>query len=290
MKIMTLPLVPVALLFISCNATGNSNNTVANETLSVTDTVSEEPLDKTPDSSTQKKEALPLGAKSLIESYPDFITGYEDGTILFKDGTRMVYDDGRDKSFEQMLDDSDPEDMFSMRYEEPDGAPEYLADAGRSRNEQLFKKMYGSSAAAVQRNLVSVDWFGHKVRFTKVNGAAGQLAKVAAEIAQYPELKKYMKSSGTFYWRKVRGANRQSAHSYGIAFDIAVDYSDYWKWKNPKAGETAKIKYANRIPLKIVEIFRKNGFIWGGSWYHYDTMHFEYRPEILRYAELTVGG
>jgi hypothetical protein len=24
-----------------------------------------------------------------------------------------------------------------------------------------------------------------------------------------------------------------------------------------------------------------HGFIWGGYWYHYDTMHFEYRPELL---------
>ncbi|MDP3291618.1 MAG: M15 family metallopeptidase, partial [Sulfuricurvum sp.] len=24
-----------------------------------------------------------------------------------------------------------------------------------------------------------------------------------------------------------------------------------------------------------------HGFIWGGRWYHYDTMHFEYRPELL---------
>mgnify|MGYP002637708491 CR=1 FL=1 len=24
-----------------------------------------------------------------------------------------------------------------------------------------------------------------------------------------------------------------------------------------------------------------NGFIWGGRWFHYDTMHFEYRPELL---------
>ncbi|MEJ2663631.1 MAG: M15 family metallopeptidase, partial [Spirochaetia bacterium] len=27
--------------------------------------------------------------------------------------------------------------------------------------------------------------------------------------------------------------------------------------------------------------FEKYGFIWGGKWYHYDTMHFEYRPELL---------
>ena len=25
-------------------------------------------------------------------------------------------------------------------------------------------------------------------------------------------------------------------------------------------------------------------FVWGGRWWHYDTMHFEYRPEIICYA------
>jgi len=25
--------------------------------------------------------------------------------------------------------------------------------------------------------------------------------------------------------------------------------------------------------------------VWGGKWYHYDTMHFEYRPEILMNAK-----
>ncbi|WP_265937085.1 M15 family metallopeptidase [Aliarcobacter butzleri] len=28
-------------------------------------------------------------------------------------------------------------------------------------------------------------------------------------------------------------------------------------------------------------MFEKYGFIWGGRWYHFDTMHFEYRPELL---------
>lgn len=89
-----------------------------------------------------------------------------------------------------------------------------------------------------------------------------------------------MTSSGTFYWRKVRGAHRRSAHSYGIAIDINTEYADYWLWKNPGASETQEIAYANRIPLEIVGVFEKYGFVWGGRWYHFDTMHFEYRPEI----------
>lgn len=149
--------------------------------------------------------------------------------------------------------------------------------------------MYGNTAGEVQSKLVTVNWLGQPVKFTSVNGAAEQLKKVAAELEKYPELKKYLKSSGTFYWRQVRGAKRMSAHSYGIAFDIGVPDSDYWLWKYPKAGETGRIGYANRFPHKIAEIFRKYGFIWGGAWYHFDTMHFEYRPEILKYAEMKGG-
>lgn len=230
--------------------------------------------------------SIPLGARALIDAYPDFITGYRDGKVIFKDGSQMVYDDGRKKDFAYMLDNSDLEDMFYVPYRQPNTEPAYQEDAGRSRNEALFKKMYGNSAAAVQRNLVSVPWFGQTVKFTSVNGAAEQLKKVCDELAQHPELRKYLKSSGTFYWRPVRGAKRQSAHSYGIAFDIGVDFSDYWLWKNKGATENSKLKYANRYPRAIVDIFEKHGFIWGGSWYHYDTMHFEYRPEILRYAVL----
>jgi hypothetical protein len=43
--------------------------------------------------------------------------------------------------------------------------------------------------------------------------------------------------------------------------------------------------YRNEIPWEIVEIFERHGFVWGGKWYHYDTMHFEYRPEIVLSAE-----
>lgn len=240
----------------------------------------------TPSASPKIADADEAARRALLDAYPDFISAIDGNKVAFTDGSTMVFDDGRKKSFETMLDDSDIQDMFFTVYQSEKLPPEYLADAGRSRNEALFKKMYGASAGAVQKNLVTVPWFGENIRFTKVNGAADRLKEVAAELAKYPELKKYMKCSGTFYWRKVRGANRQSAHSYGIAVDIAVPNSDYWLWKNPGASETAKIKYANRIPRQIVEIFEKHGFVWGGAWYHFDTMHFEYRPEIINYAKL----
>lgn len=227
------------------------------------------------------EDAMPEGFVRLQKAYPYQHLAYRDNRIVFPDGATVVYDDGRKKDFMTMLDESDVEDMFSLPYD-TDGQPDYLADAGRSRCDALFKKMYGASESEVRKNLVPVSWFGQNIMFTSVNRANKQLEKVACEISdKYPELKRYMKCCGTFYWRKVRGANRQSAHSYGIAIDINTEYSDYWLWKNGRVSETQKIEYQNRIPLEIVSVFEKYGFVWGGRWYHYDTMHFEYRPEIL---------
>jgi len=54
--------------------------------------------------------------------------------------------------------------------------------------------------------------------------------------------------------------------------------SHYWRWSGTTGEPTP---YRNAIPHELVEIFERHGFIWGGKWYHYDTMHFEYRPELL---------
>ncbi|WP_288318428.1 M15 family metallopeptidase [Xylanibacter caecicola] len=225
--------------------------------------------------------AIPAGARILMDVYPDAGMKYKDGYIVFPDGERILYDDGKKKSFTVMLDNSDVEDMFGMRYDTASSKPGYLSDAGRSRCEALFKKMYGKSASEVSSRMETVDWFGQKIKFTKVNGASRQLRKVVAELKTKPHLAKYLKPASTFYWRNVRGAKRMSAHSYGIAIDINVKMSDYWLWANKGKGETAKISYKNRIPLELVRVFEKHGFVWGGRWYHYDTMHFEYRPEQL---------
>ena len=66
-----------------------------------------------------------------------------------------------------------------------------------------------------------------------------------------------------------------------MTIDINVSYGDYWQWQCKCTDESKEILYRNRIPEIIVAIFEKYGFIWGGNWTHFDTMHFEYRPELL---------
>ena len=113
-----------------------------------------------------------------------------------------------------------------------------------------------------------------RLRFTGRYGAAEALRRVSEALDNHPEWAPYLKGASTLNWRKISGTNRLSAHSFGIAIDIHVEHADYWRWS--KSGD-----YRNRIPEGLVAVFEQNGFIWGGRWSHFDTMHFEYRPELL---------
>ena len=154
------------------------------------------------------------------------------------------------------------------------------------RFQPFFDKMYGDcTKGEVARNLVDVVWLpskgGQKLKATRINGVAAKLQAVSDELDKLPaRFTKYLKpSAGTYNCRVVAGTKRVSAHGHGIAIDIATAHADYWRWTRP--GADGRYPYQNRVPWEIVEIFEKHGFIWGGKWYHYDTMHFEYRPEIV---------
>jgi len=89
-------------------------------------------------------------------------------------------------------------------------------------------------------------------------------------------------------WRVIAGTSRRSNHSYGIAIDLLpIDLRGrltYWRWN--ESGGSARSSALNfdnfyKPPQKVIKIFEEHGFIWGGNWALIDTMHFEYRPEIL---------
>jgi hypothetical protein len=169
-------------------------------------------------------------------------------------------------------------DQFSIPYPAgcPVRTPAVDEDPGRLRNNAFFASLYGDSQAAVAKTLVRVSWFGSSLQATTTNGVDAKLRAVAADLAGRPELRNYLtKPGGGFNWRRIAGENVRSMHSYGIAFDINVAYSDYWRWSGGVKD------YRNRIPCEIGAIFERHGFIWGAKWFHFDTMHFEYRPELL---------
>lgn len=238
----------------------------------------------------------------LVVGYPDFIDSVSANTIYWKDGTKMVLKTstvseqdlvGKNaEEYEALLSSADPNSMLSPDYPLLDeiGVPGKYEDPGRFRNSEFLKKVYGNNSGEVAKNLIKIRWLKKNLNTTliinKNNGAAESLQKISDELDNLPtKFLKYLNNpAGTFVWRNIAGTKSLSAHSFAIAIDINVSQSDYWRsYKKEKDGS---LKFRNSIPVEIVHIFEKHGWIWGGRWYHYDTMHFEYRPEIVAAVKL----
>jgi hypothetical protein len=234
---------------------------------------------------------------TLVASYPGFLAGSDNNYLMCKDGTRLKLSDGKTtKSFEQLLEAPDIKDQFAIPY--PLGivlkTPQRDEDPGRVRNETFFEKMYGDChSGQVAKRLISVPWLpqrgGRPIMATTINGVADRLGAVSRDLETLPpEMTKYlMPIAGTYNCRSIAGTHRLSMHAYGAAIDLNAKFGDYWLWSKANGED---LIWRNRIPLAIVEIFERHGFIWGGKWYHFDTLHFEYRPEIIAYAKLSATG
>lgn len=266
----SLALVLIVLALLACQRAPGSNTTALI------------PPKVTPTATTTNS-----GLLCLAQAYPDFIERVEANTLVLKNGAKMVYDDGQSKpDWETTLNRASLKDQMSQCYPRGKAAPPAIDyDPGRARQERFFFDMYGSSAEEVRKQLVPVLWLPkhlkQKILVTSVNGIDKKLQAVSDELDKLPaEFLPYLENpGGAFNWRVIAGTTRQSTHSFGATIDINVRLSDYWR--NDKPNAAGVYAYKNRIPSEIVEIFERHGFIWGGQWYHYDTMHFEYRPELL---------
>ena len=222
----------------------------------------------------------------LVAAYPQKISGLAENAVVFRDGTRQeIGAPGPEKPFAERLAHATIADMFRLAY--PMGAPLLPPaedfDPGRFRNRALFDRLYGDCRKGeVEKTLVSVQWlaqtWGGHVKFAPE--AANALRAVSTEIDALPAKIKRAAypTAGTYACRGVADLGQPSMHAYGAAIDLNLKYSSYWLWDTHGA---AKPVWRNRMPREIVDAFERHGFIWGGRWYHYDTMHFEYRPELL---------
>ena len=228
----------------------------------------------------------------LVKAYPQWIESHDNEYLVLKSGDKFRLSDHKTKSFNQLIEHPDIDDMFYVRYPAgtvPKQPPENF-DPGRVRFEQLFVAMYGDCRKnEVTPKLRTIEWLpghgGGRVAITSVNGVERALAEVSRELDELPAaFIRFLKpTAGTYNCRTVAGSGARSMHSYGAAIDINTKYADYWRWSSIEAPV-----WKNQYPIEIVRIFEKHGFIWGGYWYHFDTMHFEYRPELL--SEGPAGG
>ncbi len=222
-----------------------------------------------------------------VEGYPSLVASADENTILLRSGERFPYrTDAPKGTWDQKIDHADLSTQLSQRYDAGGSVtpPPYLHSPGRLRYQPFFQALYGKDKKSIEKNLVTITWptlkGSVKLPVTKVDGVDKKLYAIGQEIAKLPESDRIWAEGATTYaYRVIKDTDRLSMHSFGIAIDLAPATTQYWK--DEASAETARIGYKNTMPLSIVRIFEKHGFVWGGRWYHYDTMHFEYRPELL---------
>ncbi|GHU66354.1 hypothetical protein FACS189447_07020 [Spirochaetia bacterium] len=114
-------------------------------------------------------------------------------------------------------------------------------------------------------------------------------AKTNVEVKQWIS---GLKSIDGWNWRNIAATASRSYHSYGAAIDLLPKsmggLETYWQWTAEKNPEWWTVPYTRRLhpPMEVVKAFEAFGFLWGGKWMTYDTMHFEYRPEILIFSNI----
>jgi hypothetical protein len=135
------------------------------------------------------------------------------------------------------------------------------------------QEMLASPLARVERRINELE---------KAEGAAAP--ETAHEIMDW---KKSLDSITAWNWRNVAGSSRRSFHAYGIAIDLLMKMQrgkeTYWLWTERKGIDWRTVAEADKLnpPRSVVRAFEEEGFIWGGKWPWYDTMHFEYHPELI---------
>ncbi len=249
------------------------------------------------------KSAYPDTIKRVIKQHGDWALELYDGTLFYWANGRMLTEEKR-----TLWEEYRPYQVWAYRGEvrDPSTYTEEYIEELRSRTSSsvrgapqlpqdtdFLNALFGvGTRAQTEESLVKAVLFGKNVNVNKV--VAEQFASINAtveDLAQNDEevrdfLETLSESSG-YSWRPVAGTNRLSNHSYGLAIDVLPqgwgNKMMYWAWVRDFNDDWMLVPQEDlwTPPEKIVQIMLDHGFIWGGTWAIYDTMHFEYKPELI---------
>ncbi|MDR0784741.1 MAG: M15 family metallopeptidase [Treponema sp.] len=249
--------------------------------------------------------------KAFAAAYPDRI-----GAAEFRNedwavpvyGKRFYYAGGRLLP-EELLSTAanyDPQPFYSYHTELPEWKPPDDASAARFKNaanqrqERPSRRSYlffdtllraGDRDEAYKR-VKSIRLFGWNVlvHYSIMEELALVEERINASAENDPEVKRWLaniSSLSGWNWRGIADTGSRSFHAYGTAIDIVMKpqpgKETYWLWSAQKGVDWWNVSYSNRLhpPNAVIEAFEAYGFVWGGKWLFFDTMHFEYRPEIF---------
>ena len=245
---------------------------------------------------------------AFAEGYPDKISNVmflnNDWTMLVN-GVRFYYANGRFLPEELRLrwEDYLPYDFYVYPWTGTDAQRRAFMNnpVYSSGSSYLFETLYSSPTENAAWELQEkFSFFGVKMLVHQYIKPKLDLVTEDIRAAAFtdPSINEWISELQTgmpnygWVWRDIAGTNRRSMHSYGVAVDLLpADLNGrltYWRWNASGAGNTINRQTYYMPPETVIRIFQEYGFLWGGNWALIDTMHFEFRPEILLLSGFTV--
>ena len=132
-------------------------------------------------------------------------------------------------------------------------------------------RFFGRAGDELNLTSMDVDGLGVKydgklVKTIRCNvKVAESLSRILEAIANSHSAYVLGKYGGCFNFRKMRGGSSLSVHSWGAAIDLDPDSNG-----NNQAWPTS-----STMPLEVMEIFAREGWIPAGAFWGRDAMHFQ---------------
>ena len=166
------------------------------------------------------------------------------------------------------------------------------------RDNTFLDMLYGASTrVSMDLNMSKMSALGrktegHSMVVEKLKIVDKEVTELASTNANVKDFLDSLQMVSGYLWRNISKSSNRSYHSYGVAFDLLPKTTRgkqvYWDWSRVHYKHWYSIPYSKRWmpPDELIKIFERHGFVWGGKWQFFDTMHFEYRPEIIIYNRL----
>jgi hypothetical protein len=249
--------------------------------------------------------------KALAQGYPERI-----GPAEFREGDWAVplrgvwyyYADGRllPAGLREKAAEFDPQPFYNYPEELPpwteptaEEAERIRASARRRlqhpprRSQHFFDALWRASSRSESWDRVkSLRFLGRPVyvHYSILEELALVEERILEEAKTNPQVQRWADSLDVldgWNWRSIADTQSRSFHSYGAALDLLPrstgNLETYWLWTSRRIDDWWAVPYNRRLspPDPVIRAFEAYGFVWGGKWAYFDTMHFEYRPEIF---------
>ena len=249
--------------------------------------------------------------RALAKAYPDRIGGVEffdgDWTITVYN-ERFYYSGGRllPASLKDQISDYAPLPFYNYLKELPPWIAPTEEESARMREQDRFREnrqikrsshFYDTLWRSRNRDeaydrVKQIRFLGHNILvhysiLSQLSLVEDQILKTAKTNAAVRQWVSNLSSLDSWNWRNIASGGSRSYHSYGAAIDLLPKslggLETYWFWTARSTPDWWTVPYSSRFhpPDEVIKAFENFGFIWGGKWRFFDTMHFEYRPEIL---------